>query len=544
MRSPIGTGVAALLVAHLWVATATAQSTFVRIHDQVVRTVPASPSETLPFPLFGPEDCCTPAPGFDLSLRAAHGAAVPGGGTLSPFTPMNPAVINDAGRIAFMAYVDGASRNQGIFIADAGGLTPIAMGCGDYGGGTNNGTCGDVSPIGGHFSGMFGGTMFAPAFNNAGDVLFISDVNGGTALRALFLYRAATHTIIKIAAPGDASPVGGTLSAVGPGSINNSGVIVFLGMQSGTGRVNLLRWTNGTLTKVVAVGDAAPGGGTFKILAGESLGFADGTTIPTGVVPGINDVGQVCFFSTIQNGSYERGLFVSTGGTHQLYVKAGDATPVGGTYNNFYAPQINNAGTLAFFGDVTLPGPDYTSGLFVGVPGNFRKALAFYDQIDDKPVYGLAVTRNPLQQLDDCGNMLAWCALQTVPGQTLDTLVLCPASGAVPLVVAQQGQPTPIGGTYGTMNGWMTVNRTRGGVLSPYTSGAPNGVYNAHFVYHNPVTGDLTGDGVVDLGDLAKLISNYGRTGSPGYAAGDMNNDGVIDLGDLTAVLALYGLDC
>lgn len=544
MRTSLRALVTTIVFAIGGIGLASAQSTFVRILDDDFLPIPATQTEVVPVSLFGPQACCNPAPTFDIALRAAHGASVPGGGTLSPFAPANPAIINDHGRIAFMAYVDGALRNQGIFVADPNGITPIAMGCGQYGGGGSTGTCGDVSPIGGHFSGMFGGTVFAPAINNNGDVLFISDVFGGSAIRGLFLYRAATGTIIKIAAPGDASPVGSTLAAVGPGSINNNGEIVFLGMQSITARVNILRWSNSVLSKVVAVGDAAPGGGTFKIIAGESFGFSDGTTIPIGAVPGINDAGQVCFFSTIQSGTYERGLFVSTGGVHQVFVKAGDATPLGGTYNSFYAPMINNAGTIAFFGDVSLPGGQFTSGLFVGTPGNYRKALAFYDVIGGLPVFGLAVTRNPIQQLDDCGNLLAWCAVQIASEQYRDTLLLCPASGATPLIIAQQGQPTPIGGTYGEMNAWMTLNRSGGGVLSPYTPGASGGVLNAHFVYTSHPNGDLTGDGLIDLNDLAKLLSNYGRSGFPGYSQGDLNGDGVIDLDDLADLLALYGADC
>ena len=39
--------------------------------------------------------------------------------------------------------------------------------------------CGDASPIGGHFGGLFFGTVFTPDIKDAGDVLFFCDVNGG-----------------------------------------------------------------------------------------------------------------------------------------------------------------------------------------------------------------------------------------------------------------------------------------------------------------------------------------------------------------------------
>lgn len=57
--------------------------------------------------------------------------------------------------------------------------------------------------------------------------------------------------------------------------------------------------------------------------------------------------------------------------------------------------------------------------------------------------------------------------------------------------------------------------------------------------------GDLTGDNLVDLSDLAKILGNYGRTG-PGltYSDGDLDGNQVVDLGDLSAILSLYGTHC
>ena len=93
----------------------------------------------------------------------------------------------------FVASVNGAERNQGIFVADEQGLHPIAIGCGGGGGSGDPGSgCGDPSPIGGTFSGFFQGTVFAPPINVHGDVLFMADVDGGSSPRGLFLYSSAT----------------------------------------------------------------------------------------------------------------------------------------------------------------------------------------------------------------------------------------------------------------------------------------------------------------------------------------------------------------
>ena len=55
--------------------------------------------------------------------------------------------------------------------------------------------------------------------------------------------------------------------------------------------------------------------------------------------------------------------------------------------------------------------------------------------------------------------------------------------------------------------------------------------------------GDLNGDYVVDLSDLAQLLGHYGATGVP-YSSGDLDGDRDVDLGDLAELLSLYGMVC
>jgi len=56
-----------------------------------------------------------------------------------------------------------------------------------------------------------------------------------------------------------------------------------------------------------------------------------------------------------------------------------------------------------------------------------------------------------------------------------------------------------------------------------------------------PVTGDLDGDGDVDLSDLAEMLANYGTTGGATYADGDLDGDEDVDLSDLALLLSNYG---
>ena len=56
-------------------------------------------------------------------------------------------------------------------------------------------------------------------------------------------------------------------------------------------------------------------------------------------------------------------------------------------------------------------------------------------------------------------------------------------------------------------------------------------------------SGDLNGDGVVNLRDLAQLLGHY-HAGSATCAQGDLDHDQDIDLADLAALLGVYGNAC
>ncbi len=417
--------------------------------------------------------------------HAWHGQPVPGGGTLIPAAFFWPSTIGPSGRVAFVASIDGSERNQGLFVADSEGLRVIVRGCGGGGGSGNPGSgCGDPSPIGGSFSGLFLGTAFVPDINVNGDVLFLSDVDQGSSPRGLFLYRAAEKQIVKVAAVGDAFPTGGLLGAIGPGSLNASGEVVFLASTStaGPADADILFWRKGVATKFAAVGDPAPGGGTFSYLGTEWSGFVDDTWVPTGPAPDINDAGQVSFRAYVSGGTAAGGLLVSTGREHRWTVKVGDPTPAGGSYVDFFAPTINNSGKIAFFADYQRSPGDYSSGWFAGSPStHWRKALAFYDPIDGGACWGLAVSRNPIQAIDDDGDVLLWTSVLMPGGEERERFVISPENG-VPRIVARQGDSSPLGGRIGALQAWPSLRAGRG-TLSTQVVGAPDGVFSAHMVF-------------------------------------------------------------
>lgn len=506
-------------------ATATAQYTRV-LDDKIVPLNGATPVFK---EYFAP--AASTAGRFTMDALAWHGQSSPGGGTLSPLCAANPAILNEAGVVAFFTKIEGVTRNQGVFIADDTGLHPIAIGCGNGGGsGVPGSGVGDPTPIGGTFAGFFGGTVFAPPVNDNGDVLFMCDVDGGSSSRALFLYRAATTDFVKVAAVGDPSPLGGTFSAIGPGSMNNSRQIVFLATESSTAKTNYMMWDAGVVTKLAAVGDPAPGGGTFSILGSESFTFSDGTKIPIGPVPAINESGDLAFRAHVSGGSASVGIFFSSGGVHQWYVKAYDSTPVGGEYIGFWGSHLNNQGQVAFYGDIKLGPSSYTSAWIVGSPGDWRKALAFYDAVGGGEVCVQAVSRNPMSPLDDEGNLLVWCTSRMPGGAEVDHLVVSAADGHL-RIVAKEGDPSPIGGSYGSMQAWVTMNNSAQGTLSCYTPGAPGGVYSVHFRAGGILTWEnlghalagtngepkLAGEGSLEAGSSGALLLTGARASAATY---------------------------
>jgi len=464
----------ALVSAAVVLSTSFAQQPFVRIDSTRTQSLNAA----APSIAGGPQALVTGVVCGDDAL-ARHNQVVPGGGSLFPLAFTEPVIPSGVDRIVCYSQVNGSARNQGVFLADAAGLHPLVMGCGGGGGSGNPGSnVGDASPIGGKFTGFFGGTPFAPATNVAGDALFVADVFGGAATRGLFLYRAATQTVVKVAALGDVLPTGATIAEIGPGSINANGVVVFVAagaLSNGDGHI--LRWENGVTTKVARVGDPSPSGGAYTFLASEYFGFADGTNIPTGPIPDINDAGNIVFRAVA--GSVRGFVFAPNGGSPQWCIRAGDPTPSGGTHFDFWSAMINNADQIAFMGDIQTSS-GFSAGWYVGKPGAWRKAVEFFDVIDGASCNGLAASRNPMSPLSGDGDLVFWASLQYA-GVSRDALVLSRASGAVELI-RKSSDATSIGGTVGAMDAWPSMNDAGQATLSCGTPGASGGVTSAHFL--------------------------------------------------------------
>src|SRR5215467_6085242 len=277
----------------------------------------------------------------------AEGDPVPGGGTFSGFGRHPIPALNQRGDVAFAAAVVGGRTVEGIFIRDSRGLRPVVL-------------------TGGAAVGMASGTIAAidaPALNDRGDVAFLASVRRGREIvEAIYTFVGGRAT--KVVAQGDPAPAGGTFAGFGPPAIDNrrrvafaavvegravpGGVFVADGssmrMLTGAGnetpiggifakfseRVALNEAGTVAFTamlknaeaaqgvfvaddrgvrKVVALGEPAPGGGTFGHFS---------------LWPALGADGATAFAAAVDDSAVQVGVFVASGGGVHRVMALGD----------------------------------------------------------------------------------------------------------------------------------------------------------------------------------------------------------------------------
>jgi len=243
--------------------------------------------------------------------------------------------LNNTGAVVFQGFFSSPSR-QVIFLKNAGVISPIVV-------------TGDPTPLGGTFRFAF---LNLWSFNDAGAVLFGSQIDNGSSTMGIFT--AKDGVIAKIAAIGDRAPDGKKFNNIDNGpSINNLGDVIFeasVGEGFNVDYTGLFLFSNGMLSLMAKVGDAAPGGGRYSVFSG----------------PLINDAKQICFDASLEGGSSSNGFFfIASTGVIEKIVATGDPTPVGGSFSGLGngTMQINAGGAVAFLGFVT--GGSATSGIFL-----------------------------------------------------------------------------------------------------------------------------------------------------------------------------------
>jgi hypothetical protein len=321
---------------------------------------------------------------------AATGDPVTGGGSLSGFGRHPVPSLNRRGAVAFAAAVAGGRTVEGIFVSVDGRVRTVAV-AGSAAAGIPAGTLASVD---------------APALADDGTVAFLATVRRGReTVEAIYVSRGSR--VEKLVAQGDAAPSGGVFSAFGPPAITNRGAVAFSAVVDGPGvpggvfvaerrgvrmlvgagddvpgggifskfservAVNdagavafttvvkggpaggaIFVHESDRLRRVVALGDAVPGGGAFSYL---------------GLWPALDAAGQVAFVASIDGGPAPIGVFVGRASGIERVLGIGDALPGSATLRSFGlypAVAMSPNGTLAF---ATAAPPDAEGGAVAGI---------------------------------------------------------------------------------------------------------------------------------------------------------------------------------
>jgi hypothetical protein len=281
---------------------------------------------------------------------ARKGQADPGGNGIISNLDLPPA-INNAGQVAFLAFLGGTSGgtadDRAIFRGNGGTLTQIVRE-------------GQTAPGGiGAFS-----AVSPPDLNDAGQTSFLASLStGGNGI-----YRGDGGAPVQIAREGQAVPGGnGTivnLSGFGTPPLSDAGSVVFRATLAGTSGGStddsaIYRGDGGALVQIARTGQAAPdGNGTFNGLISLALGT--------------NNAGQAAFIADITgiNGglSNARGVFRGDGVNLVQIVRRGQPLPDGdGIFAGFNFPALNDAGQVAFLAgeEGTTGGRSFPGGIYL-----------------------------------------------------------------------------------------------------------------------------------------------------------------------------------
>src|SRR4030095_9874244 len=190
-----------------------------------------------------------------LRTVAAVGEPAPGGGNFAGFNVESLPILappNSRGDVAFFATLLRGPGSEGLFLSSPGGPR----------GGLRKITLeGDAVPGVGTLTGI--GKHPLPALNEGRDVAFATTIRRGReTLDAI--YGRMGGKLKKIVAQGDQAPAGGAFAGFGAPVLNNKGVVGFAAAVEGRGVPGGIFVVEGDAPRmVVGAGDDSPGGGIF-----------------------------------------------------------------------------------------------------------------------------------------------------------------------------------------------------------------------------------------------------------------------------------------
>ncbi len=204
---------------------------------------------------------------------------------------------------------------------------------------------------------FLGGFGF-PVINEAGQVAFAAAITGDTNIRGL--WSGTPESLGLVSRRGDPAPgasPGATFSNFVTPTINANGQTAFQAILSGTPLTDSSMWaeSNTGLRLVAREGDSAPGTDAGTLF--DSFGT---------LKPVINKFGQTAFLAELRGAAFGDGIWSEGSGSLQLIAqssKPAPGTPTGVTFGPLARPLINNAGMVAFRGNLSGPSVNPTNNV-------------------------------------------------------------------------------------------------------------------------------------------------------------------------------------
>ena len=86
-----------------------------------------------------------------------------------------------------------------------------------------------------------------------------------------------------------------------------------------------------------------------------------------------------------------------------------------------------------------------------------------------------------MEPLSNNGDLVMWTDVQMPGGAMFETLVVRRANGQLE-IAARRGDPSPLGGSLGTMDAWPGLNQAGSVTVNAATPGAAGGILSAHML--------------------------------------------------------------
>lgn len=313
--------------------------------------------------------------------------------------------------------------------------------------------------------------------NRRQQVAFFATLLRGKASEAIFL--GSSERVVRIVAEGDAAPGGGAFSGFGRHPIpalNDAGTVAFAASVAGGKAVEgIFVLARSRMRPVAVTGSPAPGipGGTFANLD----------------QPALNERGDVAFLATVRRGRESvEAIYLHAGGALRKVALQGDPAPAGGTFAGFGAPVVNGKRTVAFA--AIVEGRGVPGGVFLAEGERITMAVGAGDET---PVGGIFAKLSERVTLNDAGT-IAFIAL--LKGARTEAAVFTAQRGR-PDKIAALGDAAPGGGHFSHFGLWpaLTDDGAVGFVASVDGGETPVAIFVAR------VGGATTR--VVGIGDVA-----------------------------------------